>query len=83
MELSSSPRWQFLLGASFALALVGCVAAATVEVQCLPMVEYSKADQVALYSAYHGLPQGSILRRAITDYLALRDADRACQGRAR
>lgn len=69
----------FLLGFGLALALAACAAATVVETQCLPMATYTSAEQAALSTAYHGLPADSILRRVVMDYLALRDANRACQ----
>lgn len=78
--MGRSSRTSFLLGLGTALLLlVSCAAAVDVKVQCLPMVIYTQGEQTALSLAYDALPQGSILRRAVQDYLALRDADRACQ----
>lgn len=74
-----SNRASFLAGAGLTLLLVACAATVEVQVQCLPLVEYSAVDQVELGRAYEALPRGSILRRVIQDYLAMRDADRACR----
>lgn len=48
-------------------------------VQCLPMVEYSKAEQQKAAQELKGLPEGSMLAKFVIDYGALRKADRACQ----
>ena len=47
-------------------------------VQCLPLKAYSPADQQALLAQLKTLPPDSPLALAIRDYLAMRDADRAC-----
>lgn len=77
-----SAKVSFLLGAgSGLLLLASCAAGLDVQIQCLPLVTYTAAEQVALLSAYDKLPPGSMLKRAVQDYLAMRDADRACQRR--
>lgn len=67
-----------LAGAGLALGLVACAAASAVQVVCLPMPQYSAKDQAEILAGYLALPAGSILHRVIGDYLAMRDADRAC-----
>ena len=67
-----------LAGAGLALGLVACAAANAVQVVCLPMPQYSAKDQAEILTGYLALPQDSILHRVIGDYLAMRDADRAC-----
>lgn len=70
---------QFVAGFVLALLLTACAAATVVETQCLPMVQYSPAENLQIHAAYDGLPAGSILRRVVQDYLTLRDVNRACQ----
>lgn len=67
-----------LVGAGAALTLVACAATTTVQVICLPMVQYSPAEQQQLARELTSLPSTSILHRVVADYLAFRDADRAC-----
>lgn len=75
-----SSRASFGLGlVSGILLLVGCAAAVDVQVACLPLVVYTQAEQSSIQLAYTALPPGSILRRVVQDYLAMRDADRACR----
>jgi len=73
---------QFLLISSLSVfALGGCVTAESVpvpEVHCLPLVEYTAADQKKAASELSELPSKSILRRMMTDYGRMRAGDRAC-----
>jgi len=47
---------------------------------CLPLANYTKAQEAALADAVEALPRGSPLIGFIGDYGAMRDADRACLG---
>lgn len=65
-------------------ALAGCATSlATAPPSCLPLSTYSPAQQKALAEAVAALPPGSPLLDLVTDYAAMRDADRACRGAAR
>jgi uncharacterized lipoprotein YmbA len=65
-----------------AFGLASCATPAQVQVTCLPQANYSSEEQKSLRLAYDALPAGSLLRRALQDYLAMRDANRACKGGA-
>ena len=69
-----------IVGASAALLLAGCATPAVKSV-CLPMKEYSKEDQALIAETVAALPIGSMVGQIITDYGAMRDDNRACQGR--
>lgn len=49
------------------------------QTQCLPLTPYTQAEQQAAAKELQALPKGSVLSRFITDYGAMRSADRACQ----
>lgn len=68
-----------IAGAGLALLLAGCATPAVKSV-CLPMKTYSKADQALIAESVAALPAGSMIAQIITDYGAMRDANRACQG---
>lgn len=53
--------------------------AVVARLQCLPMVSYSKAEQTQAADELAKLPAGSMVGRLVTDYGAMRAADRACQ----
>ena len=72
-------RTSFALAACAALILAGCASTPAVKSVCLPMKVYSKAEEESMAAAVMALPGGSILAQMITDYGAMRDADRACQ----
>lgn len=74
---------RFLAGFGLGLLLCACAATVEVKLQCLPLVEYSPVQNTQILAAYHALPDGSVLRLVVKDYLALRDADRACLAGAR
>lgn len=72
------------------LFLTGCATAApavissqpatvtVVKVACIPMKDYSAAEEKALGAAVAELMAGSLLIQAMTDYAALRAEIRAC-----
>lgn len=62
-------------------ALTGCAGVSPdIQRQCLPLATYTAAQQQELKREFNGLPQAAELRRAMLDYEALRDADRAACG---
>ena len=70
--------------ALLALALCGCATPTVdVQVQCLPLKEYTPAQQQQLTAALAMMsmkpgPSTAILSEIIIDYERMRDADRAC-----
>lgn len=62
------------------IALASCAATpiAVSKVECPPLKTYTPEDQVALGAELAKLPSDSAIAGAITDYQAMRDADRAC-----
>lgn len=72
-------RHGLLLGVSLSLfALCACAAGVDIQVHCLPLASYTPAQEAELAVEIKALPQNSLLLRAMLDYEALRDADRAC-----
>jgi uncharacterized lipoprotein YmbA len=63
---------------ALALILAGCATPGAVVVTCLPLRAYTPAEQDALADALAAVPSNSPLVGAMADYLAMRDADRAC-----
>lgn len=49
------------------------------DVQCLPMASYTRAEQERAAAELESLPPGSMLARFVVDYGALRAANRACE----
>lgn len=64
------------------LFLLGCAstAPADVQVQCLPMRGWTPPELAAFDAEFKGLQDGKhpMTIQAITEYLQMRDADRAC-----
>ena len=46
---------------------------------CLPVVEYSAADQVRAADEVDALPEGAVVVRMLSDYAVMRDQARACR----
>ena len=67
-----------ILASLLCASLAACATTPAVKVVCLPLKSYSPQEQAALGAELAGLPAGSMLARAMIDYEALRDADRAC-----
>ena len=63
------------------LALSAC-ATNSVQNICLPLKTWSDADQDQLRKEYDALAPAAKMRLAFQDYVAMRDADRACQNGA-
>lgn len=76
--MARSRPWTFLAGFGLALALVACTAAVDIQTVCLPLRTYSPAEQAQLKAEYDALAAKAFLRTVIQDYLAMRDADKAC-----
>lgn len=68
--------WAVLILALICLAVSGCTTSAVT--QCLPLRTWSYADQQQLLKDYQALPAGAQMKVAFQDYMALRNADRAC-----
>lgn len=66
-----------LLAGTLALLAWGCATPA-IRSQCLPMKDYSAAQQQALAAALAAVAPDSPLVGAMADYGALRAANRAC-----
>ena len=61
------------------LILGGCLTRPVdVQVHCLPMKDYSAAEQEALAAALAPLPADSVIVQFVIDYGAMRAANRAC-----
>ncbi len=45
---------------------------------CLPIVDYSMADQVRVAGEVDALPEGAVVVRMLGDYAVLRDQARSC-----
>lgn len=75
---ASSHRMVYLLAS---LLLVSC-ATTTVppKILCLPMRQYTVGQQAAVLVELQALPSSSMIRIFLSDYLSLRDANRACLG---
>ena len=61
-----------------AMILAGCAHGKRVEILCLPMTEYSDADQSAAASELEALADSSVIARFVIDYGQMRAANRAC-----
>ena len=46
---------------------------------CLPMVEYTIADQARVADEVEELPEGAVIVRMLSDYAVLREKARACR----
>jgi hypothetical protein len=57
-----------------ACAMGGSEARAT----CLPIVDYTMADQARAAGEVKALPEGAVIVRMLGDYVVLRDQARAC-----
>lgn len=74
--------WKLAIAAAAVAALAevaACKTVPAVTTTCLPLKPYTAADQQQLAAEVASLPPGSALARAMADYAAMRDADRACQ----
>lgn len=60
------------------MILAGCAHGTRIEVVCLPMTEYSDADQSAAASELEAMADGSVVVRFVVDYGVMRSANRAC-----
>jgi hypothetical protein len=67
-----------LIVAAAGLALAACAHIPTAKQVCLPMRAYTAAQQMALADALASLPATSPISGVVGDYIAMRDADRAC-----
>lgn len=47
---------------------------------CLPVVEYSRAEQARVADELAVLPEGAMISEWLPDYAVLRDQARACAG---
>lgn len=66
----------------FLVATYGCASAPptnSVLVQCIPLKTWSDAEQDHLRLEYDALPPAAKMRLAFMDYIAMRDADKACK----
>lgn len=63
-----------------ALALAGCGTTTAVKLTCLPLKTYTPQQQALFEAELAALPPGDPLVGLTGDYLAMRDADRACLG---
>jgi hypothetical protein len=45
---------------------------------CLPIVDYTMADQVRAAGEVEALPEGAVVVRMLGDYAVLRDQARSC-----
>ena len=62
------------------LWLTGCaMAGSDTRALCLPVVEYSAADQTRAAVEVEALPEGAVIVRMLSDYAVLRDQARACR----
>ena len=60
--------------------VVGCTAlgSSVPPAQCLPLTAWTSAQQDAMREEYDALAKDAILRAVFMDWVAMRDADRAC-----
>lgn len=75
--------WIFCLlaacGIVFCVSAMGCKTVPAVTTACLPLKAYTPAEQQQLAAEVAALPPGSALVGAMSDYAAMRAADRACR----
>jgi hypothetical protein len=66
------------------LLLAGCSSvepkAVDVRVQCIPLTQWTASQQDEMRKEYDALPKDAILRGVFMDWVAMRDATRACKG---
>jgi hypothetical protein len=78
-RLRSGLAVAFLTAASLGACAHVQAPAAAPQVVCLPLKQYDPAEQKAMAAQLQTLPSTSPVAMAMVDYLAMRDADRACQ----
>jgi hypothetical protein len=70
--------------AASALLLTGCSSLGSpptvdIRTQCIPLTSWTVAQQDEMRREYDALAKDAILRAVFKDWVAMRDADRACQ----
>ena len=60
------------------LLLAACVDDPVTPRACPAVTSWSAANETQLRKEYDALPQDALMRKAFGDYLAMRDAARAC-----
>ncbi len=66
------------LAIALCASLAACATGPAVKTACLPLKPYTAAEQAQWASELMALPPGAMLMRISLDYVAMRDADRAC-----
>ena len=74
-----APLRRVLRASACAIILVGCTTPGSPQPpQCFPLTSWTSAQQDEMRKEYDALPKDAILRAVFMDWVAMRDADRAC-----